>query len=162
MKKIRSFTLVELLIAMVLSTIVITLSYRVLDNLQWLYHHSSAQNEILNEIMLVQNLINKDCAQAPVAVFSPGQFAIKRLDQSEVTYSFSEHEIIRNEQGKVDTFRVGPMEFDVQYLFSLEPYVETLNISVSLTKSELINISANIAYSNRQRLILEGKFFKQE
>jgi prepilin-type N-terminal cleavage/methylation domain-containing protein len=105
MKRYQAFTLIELLIAMIITSIAITIavSAYVMISGQF-YQHKKISDQLMSAAML-QNLIEQDFFDARTIRYTyPGKLFFSK-DGSSNVYSFEEDKIIREMQGGLtDTF----------------------------------------------------------
>src|ERR1043166_1165960 len=111
MKKIKAFTLVELLIGMILSSLIIGFSMQIFLNNQRMFEsYRSGKINVMKAINL-QSLLQIDAFEARTITFKENMLSfIKTKDQ--ISYQFDEQEIIRKGTEVSDTFLLQPMRIE--------------------------------------------------
>lgn len=149
MKRIEAFTLVELIVAMVLSTIVIAMAYQVYQRTEISFYEASDQTAEINNLLQLQNLLNNDCNNARLITYEDRQMKVERTSYHTVNYTIADDMVIRETQVAVDTFAVGSLVTSATYLFDKPPVLEHLRIHVQTGSNITYTLTAQVFYSNR-------------
>lgn len=109
--KIKSFTLTELTVTLIISSIVIALAGTGLLMVNSQYKSFQIKSESLHQINLVHQLITKDIEKAET-IFEEGEELILKFQNQQIVYVWGENQIIRNQNNlKTDTFKVAINNF---------------------------------------------------
>lgn len=146
--------MIELLIAMVLSTIVIAIVYEAFALVSQNYSKISGQFSTTTTALLLQDRLQSDCREASMAQLKDNELSVHRLDQRIVTYLLNDSFIIRNENNQIDSFAFrGQMLYSIRYLMNKEPAIEDIQIEIPVTRGHSFLLHTIIEYSNRQKLV---------
>lgn len=151
-KKIKAFTLVEVLIAMAFSAIIVTFAYSLLNNTNKSFRNAHAQFAQVNELLLLQTVLNRDFVNARTVTYKDKNFAIQCIDQKQITYLLTDSSIIREHPFHSDTFRIGAYKDSIQYLFGKPPLLEQITIELLSKDSLQLSVSAFVSYENRVKM----------
>jgi prepilin-type N-terminal cleavage/methylation domain-containing protein len=151
-KKLPAFTMVELIVAMVLSAIVIGLSYIVYNDSTRSFRESQNNYQKINEMLLLQSLINHDCQVALKVTFEDSTMMVERLDNATVYYQVIPIGIIRDDLLSIDTFKLGRPDCQIRYLFEKAPLIEKMELMFQLSNQIKFPIMAMVFYSNEAKL----------
>jgi prepilin-type N-terminal cleavage/methylation domain-containing protein len=152
MKRIKAFTLVELIVAMVFSSIIITLAYSVFSNTNRSFRKALNQYGKSNELLLLQSVLNQDCNKARLVLFGNGKMIVEDIDHNRINYTITTERVIRNSGLAADTFRIGAYKDSAQFLFDKPPLLESLRLELLSKDSLNFVVTARIFYSNRMKL----------
>lgn len=140
MRKIDAFTLMEVIIVMIISMIVISLTYKTLDIVSMQYRQFSKNSKQVYELSLMETLLTKDFANSEyVKRVSNGM--ICRFKRKSILYIFDNSSMIRVEGAVSDTFNIVPN--DVRYYFSdknvsnINGYIDRVVFMSNLSNSKL-------------------------
>lgn len=103
MKKLKAFTLVELLVTMLISSIVIGICYTSYQIVSKQFNDYKALNEKTVEVMLLNELIEKDFLQAD-SVMKDNMNVVCFNNNNQITYNFNNNRILRKQTEVQDTF----------------------------------------------------------
>jgi prepilin-type N-terminal cleavage/methylation domain-containing protein len=154
MKSIMAFTMVELLVAMVLSAIIIAIAYNVYNKTETSFRMAYDQYGKTNELLQLQTILNNDYNNAWQASFEDEQIKVERFDHSIVNYTIMNDKIIRQVNTVTDTFQLGAFETSVFYLFDKPPVLEKILLDVSVGQTMTYSLTAQVFYSNRVKFEL--------
>lgn len=115
MKRISAFTLMEVIIVMIISMIVVSLTYKTLDIVSMQYRQFSKSRKHIYELSLLETLLTKDFANSEYLKRMNDGVMCKYRDKN-VVYTFNDGFIVRSEGTITDTFNIMPRE--IKYYFS--------------------------------------------
>lgn len=120
MRKINAFTLLELLIAMIISSIVISFGYGVYSLLFKQYlSYKKAKTEIVNT-MQFNAIMNNDFCNSEEITFNDNTIAIFRKNKAPLRYLFNDHFILRKTDEITDTFKIAAANIQEKFVFKNE------------------------------------------
>lgn len=103
MKKVKGFTLMELLVGMVISALVISFGYQAFHLIGKQFSSYRSAKKELNERELFQSVFSRDLASSYTARKIQNQIDLA-LDSSRIEYKFEDEFILRNTNLSKDTF----------------------------------------------------------
>ena len=106
MQKIRAFTLMELLIGMIISSIVISFGY---GSYTVIYKQFLSFKEIKKDIvekMQLNTVINSDFMNAELVNYHDKKLTFTRIQSNPLEYEFEDSLIVRKDQDVKDTFKL--------------------------------------------------------
>ena len=123
MKKVKAFTLVELLVSMLISSIVISMAYVSYDIVYKQFSNYKNINKKINEVILIDMLLKNDFFQAKeIYCKTSDKLIFKDKQNHENTYLFTPGYIIRKSNEVNDTLFIGAskilFKFQNEELFS--------------------------------------------
>lgn len=131
--KIKAFTILELMVALMISSLVIILGYSVFDTVNQLYLFRMDEHAKVEERLTIYYLLNKDLSESDRIMVQKNDFtAIKNFN--EIKYSCFDEEIVREQAGITDTF-----EIEIELL---DTYREGRKITVGIIDSIAINMES--------------------
>jgi prepilin-type N-terminal cleavage/methylation domain-containing protein len=151
MKRIPAFTMIELIVVMILSSVVIALTYSLFATTEKSVAMASGRNDRTNRVLQLQGLLNDDCNKASLVYYENNELKVERVDHRIIIYKLLPGKIIRNEEVYADTFRIGPFETSASYLFDNPPLLEKLVIEVQGSGMMPLRINEQIIYPERIR-----------
>jgi competence protein ComGF len=112
-KKIKAFTIMELLVTLVLTSIIVSLASSIYLNMQKYFSDSEAAYEKNSDINFLIGLIKNDFENASSVVSSFGLITLISNDSKMLEYNFGDEYIIRKKEYQRDTFYVKTEELDI-------------------------------------------------
>ncbi len=109
MKKIAAFTLIELLIGMIISSIVIAFGYSAYTLIYKQYNNYKEIKEKMMEVTQLHEALNTDFHTVEMISFHENTLTFYKKEYP-LEYIFSDEWIIRKERDVADTFRVAATE----------------------------------------------------
>jgi prepilin-type N-terminal cleavage/methylation domain-containing protein len=103
-KTVKAFTIIEVTIAMLISAIVIGITYAVFSVINQSYNSFNKKNEHMAEVLLLDKLLRKDFEHAVLIIKDTSGIAFQSPDKS-VRYKFDTAYVVRIGQIS-DTFKV--------------------------------------------------------
>jgi type II secretory pathway pseudopilin PulG len=116
--KLAAFTIIELIVVMLLTTVIATLSYLAINNTQQQYQSYEKSNDVGLEIAALNTLLKNDFHKAKDIQLINGAIVFQMTDYR-VVYQFEEKKVKRTNQTKTDTLDV--IVLDKQITFKNEP-----------------------------------------
>jgi prepilin-type N-terminal cleavage/methylation domain-containing protein len=141
-KRLKAFTLTELLIVMIISVITLTTIYTVYLLVKKQYLKQSAKSESLNNYLLFKNTFANDFNNADsVKNTAENQSLLCYFDSVIINYTFSEKVVTRQFNDLTDSFYVFPGNLDAEVVenselvskvsFNIVPYKDTVMLLYS-------------------------------
>lgn len=106
MKKLPAFTLMELLVAMVLSTIVVAAAFTGYEIMAGRYGQYQQVNAGIREAAWMNGLLQKDLLQARLVVQHENTIRLTAAYREPVTYEFRDAYVLRRTHDLTDTFKI--------------------------------------------------------
>lgn len=113
--RLRGFTIFEILIAMVVSSVAVSLSIMIWLNLQKFLNGISDKNNIRTEILLFKNQLREDYFDGMIVTKKSNGFCMNRQEEK-IFYSLHEDFITRSTENKVDTFQIHVRNIDYKHI----------------------------------------------
>lgn len=126
MQKVRAFTLLELLIGMIISSIVIGfcyMSYSIIYNQYMSY--KILKLEIVETIQF-NSILNADFISAETILFNENILILNSTNRSQLQYDFKDSHILRKDGEVTDTFKLIATNILPQYLIESERSIPTI------------------------------------
>ncbi len=105
MKKLKAFTIIELVVAMLLTSIVVSIAYVCLDLLGSSYKQFSETQKQVDELVLLQKQLAKDFNSCNKAIFYREGLECT-YDNEKIYYKIYDDEIIRKSYGREDRWSI--------------------------------------------------------
>ena len=126
MQKLKAFTLLELLIAMVISSIVVAFGYSVYSLMYKQYlSYKKTKTEIV-KTMQFNTVLTNDFYNSEEITFSENTIAIFRKNNEPLIYTFNDNFILRKANEITDTFKIATTNIQEKFVFKNESYPSTL------------------------------------
>lgn len=103
---IKAFTLMELLVAMLISSIVISISYISYDIIYKQYFSYKENNQSITQTALINSLINRDIFEAEFMQANDKEIVLTYRNKSALYYIFDTPYLIRKTETSKDTFEL--------------------------------------------------------
>jgi Tfp pilus assembly protein PilW len=146
--RIPSFTIVEVIVAMVLSTIVVAIAYRVYNYATISFLESQKTYDRMNALITIQSIMNHDFQMANGVTFNDSIITISKSKNQIISYQLTSACIVRNNYSSNDTFKVALTDLHIKYLFDIEPFVERIEFTSRLNSQVDCRLTATVFYSN--------------
>jgi hypothetical protein len=117
MKKLPAFTLLELLIGMIISSLVIASAYYAYAIIYDRYEQYRLMKKKLLESEQFQSVLNNDAYISDVISFNDDQLVMTKPNGTSVQYHFYDRLITRAENDRSDTFALVAVNIKSQFLF---------------------------------------------
>ena len=160
LKKISSFTIIELIITMMISSIIITFgyySYFLLNN-QFNKYHTNSTN--INEYYLLSTTLQRDFDRANLIKDTiDNKHLILKSDSTVIYYLIVDSTIMRGLNGNIDTFRIRGDIADVQYVNDSLNLIKEITFNATLN-NQLLPFSITKKYSSKE--LMQGEQLQHE
>lgn len=103
MKKLHAFTMMELLVTIVISSIVVSTALAVFVHINTYFSNNNNQQEEINKIISLQSLLNYDVEKAR-EIYCLSDRVLLTNSESLICYKFLDSYIIREHKANSDTF----------------------------------------------------------
>lgn len=140
-KKIKGFTLAEVLVTLALTSLAITLSYSTLTYIQKLFYSYKTQNKFINQYTDLKKRMDHESLKASVIIEnSENDFTIKR-DSSTIQFKVLEKVILLKKAERCDTFHIEAKKIKKEYELMKNPLwsnklLRSLQFEVEYTKQK--------------------------
>lgn len=111
MIRLKSFTIVELSVTLLISGIVIGIAYYAYSLFLNQYRKQEAKSSFLREYLLVQKTIQTDIDQSESITNLGSSLMFRKVKDSKVIYNFANDFIYRETLSGTDTFRIKKTEY---------------------------------------------------
>jgi|GEM_PF-3998322 len=129
-KYIRAFTVLELIVVMIVSSIVILSLFTVMGNTQQLFRMSIAQSYKEVELLEFYQFLNDDIHSASAIQMQGADLLIQR-GEDELRYEFFDGMVVRRHSVAIDTFYVRVQDFAIERHTDLHQYVGKISFRLS-------------------------------
>jgi Tfp pilus assembly protein PilE len=140
-KRLKSFTLVEMIVVMLLTAVVVGMAYEVFQVVSKSYNSFSVKSERINDVERLEHWLSRDFLRAE-AISASGHELCMLMGKDTVYYRFADSMITR--QGRrVDAIRVSNEGFVTAFLGKPLEYekrslpADQLNFKIILEKQEI-------------------------
>jgi len=116
MKKVKAFTLMELLIGMIISTIVISFCYMSYTLIYKQFMNYKTIKMELVQALELNSVLNNDIGNSELVVFDNNELTLLNKQNEILKYNFNETEILRKSVDIIDTFKLKPINIVPHYL----------------------------------------------
>jgi prepilin-type N-terminal cleavage/methylation domain-containing protein len=114
-KYLKGFTLVEVLIALILTSIAITFSYGTLSYIQKVFNGYKDQNRFINEYCRLKNAMEVEALRADMVIMNgEGEFSVRR-DSIVTDIVLGAKNILLKRNSFCDTFHIAPVNAKVRF-----------------------------------------------
>ncbi len=145
MKKIKAFTIIELLVAMTIAGIVVSFSILLFLQFQKYIYTFSGKLNYNNEILLFTNVLRFDFDKAE-KIGNDGTAIIVRLTGDVINYEFSEEYILRQSIERTDTFHVVCSDPEFKWIDKANEIVRSVYFEVHVDKHDYYPVKLNKLY----------------
>lgn len=130
MKRFKAFTIAELIVVMVISTIVLATIYTTYLLIRKQYAKQSGRIGQLNEYLLFKNAFSKDFRIADSVVLAGDINGLQCfLGGRKIEYAFTDSAIVRTEEPATDTFKLTVEGFETNSL-EAGAFVEQVSLKI--------------------------------
>jgi prepilin-type N-terminal cleavage/methylation domain-containing protein len=134
-KKLKAFTLLELVVTMALMSIIVTIAYLGYELVHKQIKHWQTNKVYQAQQLTLITILEQDMLMADECVFNKQQNTlICAGENQEVWYDFSKQSPVRKQVARIDTFNINMTEITVTYL-------NTKQINDGLVKNIKLQIS---------------------
>ncbi len=111
MNRVKGFTIFEMLIVMVVSSIAVTLSILIWLNLQKFFSKISKESETRTEILLLKDQLREDLKTAQALHMEADGFRLSNSTE-DISYRVADDYLVRESEMGTDTFKVKILEIE--------------------------------------------------
>jgi hypothetical protein len=130
-KKLRAFTIVELIVVMIISIITLVTGYTVYLLVKKQFLRQSDKMGLLNNYLQFKNTFSSDFYRADSVKVREGDRTLDcYIDSALISYEFSDRTVIRNRRDNKDTFLVFPHDLNITVLENGTEYVNRLSVKI--------------------------------
>lgn len=167
MKKLKAFTLMELIVGMAISCMLMGIcfiAYKIVLNQFNSFSHNSS---FLSEVSFCNYLLNKDFESA-VAIEQPSDYAIdiELSETSQIHYVFEPDYVLRIQGDNADTIHVSTKDMKISYMDSSQksiPHSKIEGLTFSIFKGkEQFDLSFQKEYSPHYIVNTKERFGNQD
>jgi len=164
MKKLRSFTIIEILITMLISAVVISIAYTGLTMLNRQFARSQSRMKQIGQYRLLSGALQRDFDRADCIrdTIDDSHLVLGRLDTM-VYYSFQPNGMVRRTlivpgaiAGINDTFVIPTQVLGQIYISDSVRLVQQISLR-SLVNGDSVLLTQNKAYSAQQVLLVDSE-----
>lgn len=116
MKRIAAFTLLELLIGMILSSIVIGFCYTGYSIIHKQYLNYNIIKKQNTAAIQLNSILNTDFINTGYVMYDTDKLILNSKNKVQLQYEFKENYILRGANGLTDTFMFSPVNISPEYL----------------------------------------------
>jgi hypothetical protein len=140
MAKLKSFTIIELMMSLLISSIVISISYYAIVFFNIQFNHYKNKSATINSFLLFKKAMQNDFDKSGFIIDSPGS-DIMLFDVSKnkkiSEYSFRQQYIVRNNISGTDTFNLKNNVHEIEYVSDSLRIVKALHLIISLDSTDI-------------------------
>jgi prepilin-type N-terminal cleavage/methylation domain-containing protein len=129
-KPAKAFTLIELMVAMLISSVVIGIAMGIYVNLQKYALKSTEKDHFYKELLFFESSFRRDIENCCTIQAKSQELFIQNSSQL-IIYDFSQEYILREWPDKIDTFHIPVTGFDLEYLDSEQAYINEIQLEFS-------------------------------
>ena len=145
--KLQGFTLVELIVAMIISTIVISSTIAIWLTVEGLFKRGMSDTYGDTGTVLFVSCIKTDMYRSENITASAHEIHFSFSEDPEIVYTFDDDYTVRTVQNSIDTFYVGIQDLQIIPHKTLPKVVKSISFSV-LLKNKIIPFFLTKDYSN--------------
>lgn len=155
--KLKSFTILEALISLILMGVIITLTYALFNVLEKQMFLFEKENTSELQYNLFNTSIKNDIENAHNFNLVDNELLLKSYDDLTIQYRIEDYYILRENSVKTDTFLVHVTSYNLSNTDEFRPFDKTLNITI-----ELLNDTINANYFLKKDLadIINSMYFE--
>lgn len=139
-KKLKAFTLIEVLVTMLLTTIIIGIIYYAYEVVQKQFIHNKTNDEGITQLSMLNYLLEKDFNESAEVIAANNGITFLYNDLKSINYEFDEEYILRNTENVTDTFKIAVENATQLFLESLVnkgDLVDRLEMDLKYSKESL-------------------------
>lgn len=151
MKRLKAFTILELIVAMAISSLLIGMCFIAYQIIIVQFSNYKTNNQRIQDMTLCNYLLTRDVSSANT-ISQPQQGIFEFESHNEVlTYAFETDYIVRTNEGGADTFYLKPLDLETKQLrlfnrTGLQDLVTDIQVSLS-QEQETFNLHFHKEYS---------------
>lgn len=155
MKKLHSFTIIELVITMVITSVVASVVYYSYSLLNHQFNQYSRRSMEIKKYYLLSDIWQKDFdkADAICDTLDNRHFIFTHSDTL-VRYSIDSNVIVRQAAGIVDSFKLQATHADIIYVNDSLPLIQAITLT-TIVNGDTVLLSGNKLYSSKEIMSAE-------
>jgi prepilin-type N-terminal cleavage/methylation domain-containing protein len=159
LKKIKAFTVIELIVAMLIGSIVISIVYYTLALMQKHLIQTQETRSLTSDYLLLNKTLQRDIDEAKfITKVSERELLFSFENKYSVAYSFLDNDILRNHSSNIDSFHIATERLSLNWLEEKNIQLITqLNIETKC-KGHKFKEFYNKYYSARDLLSVQNYF----
>ena len=130
MKKLKAFTMIELMVAMIVSSIVIGIALTIYMNLNQYYLDFKEKGKMDSELLMLVSTFRSDMDKSYEVHGDNSDLTLVFEAGKTINYSFEGNCVIRTKSEVTDTFYNKVQEIEVNYLDNENKYVNDILINI--------------------------------
>jgi prepilin-type N-terminal cleavage/methylation domain-containing protein len=157
--RLAGFTVMEFIVAMVISSIIIGLGYQAWGMLSVKTFGSARGNRIYEDINTLDYLMRRDFIECQRSSYFENELSFEHSDRR-ISYRFDDEQVIRKSEN-IDTFYVEVDDIEVEYTnpSSSNEFVKQIAINVKIDKQKLTYcFKKNYSATQLERLISQNEY----
>lgn len=164
MRRIAAFTIMEMIIVMLLSSVVFTIAFKSFEIISKHYISYKKNVDEIGDYSLLDRLISTNCLQCKrLEKTADGVLFI--YETGRISYVFSQDYILRAQAGILDTFFIEAVSHKVSYLgkevLEENMLIDEVNIE-GLVKGEVRKFNYSKQYAANEMMLEENKVILSE
>lgn len=149
MKKLKAFTIIELIVTMIISGIVISMAFTIYFKTSTSFQRYVINAQSINDAMALHVLLRKEFENAENVQFRRGRLEIHKGEHI-IYYDFAEEYVIRELKYDADTFWVYTKNLEYERLKSNRLYITTISFTFDLYENLYFPFFVSKEYTNQQ------------
>nr|WP_321355533.1 prepilin-type N-terminal cleavage/methylation domain-containing protein [uncultured Draconibacterium sp.] len=152
MRRIRAYTLIELTVSLIVGSLLIIFIWTGYYFITKHYNEWNNKNQWVREIALLDQQLRSDIKKADVVLNNRNEINIYTEDTIKLTYMINDNSIIRNTNGRRDSFALNITNINYKYLELNEEKsstVSSINIILQLNEEEELKLVFSKEYDSK-------------
>jgi prepilin-type N-terminal cleavage/methylation domain-containing protein len=137
-KSLPGFTVIELLIVMLLSGIVVGITYLYFTQFQSYLRQTSVRSDQYFSAGQLHMVLQHDMEQAQQVFFSSPDELHLHLNETEIEYVFDAEYIVRKHPVSSDTFQIQILDIKVDEMEDYQDLVKTIELETRMNNQDLL------------------------
>lgn len=158
MDRIKSYTLVELTVVMLIGSLLVIFLWTGYEFLHTFYIKWNKENQLVGDFVIWDSQFKKDFDQALIVKNENSKLSFQCFDKI-IEYDFQNETIIRMEPGRVDSLFCKVVKYEFKYLEDTDVknnLIQTVDLYVNL-KTETLNLIYTKEYDSKHLYNLTAK-----
>jgi len=115
MKKLKAFTVIELIMSLLISSVVIAIAFYAFLFLNKQFIRYNSRSGEINEYIIFKTAVENDLKNSEYLLDSTGLLVFKGTNNSDIIYQVSGDYIVRQNEFSIDTFKIANTGFIASY-----------------------------------------------
>jgi len=137
MRKLKSFTIVELCVTLLISGVVIGIAYYAYSLFLYQYKKQEAKSALIREYLLFQKAMQIDMEQAENITDSISSLTFRKVSNETAIYNFANDFIYRNTLSATDSFRIKKTKYYFSTVTGTSDLINEIHIVFDLKPGKL-------------------------